>query len=266
MPRQRVLRPAKVDRPGQPCEPLRWGHGTPAASGGAGAAGQWPRVLRPLLRTRLQSTRHVSAAHARTCVRLTATPRDPEAEVVVLGLTPGAHGANRTGRMFTGDKSGEFLYRALWETGFASQPDSEHRQDGLELRNLWITAAARCAPPDNKPLPEELRNCENYLREEIALLDRVQLVVALGSIGATAYLRLLSERGLIASRSAYTFGHGVLHRFDEACPLLCSYHPSQQNTSTGRLTRAMLREVFQRAAQFTTRNRFLEACEPASSS
>lgn len=191
---------------------------------------------------------------------------DPEAEIVVLGLAPGAHGANRTGRMFTGDKSGEFLYRALWETGFASQPVSEHREDDLELRNVWITAAARCAPPDNKPLPEELRNCEGYLREELTLLERAQLVVALGSIGAAAYLRLLRERGVITSRSAYVFGHGALHHFDGGCPVLCSYHPSQQNTSTGRLTREMLRAIFETAAQFTSRKRFPEAQGPATSS
>lgn len=178
---------------------------------------------------------------------------DPEAEIVIVGLAPGAHGSNRTGRMFTGDKSGDFLYRALWETGFASQPASTHRGDGLTLHNVWITAAGRCAPPDNKPLPEELRNCFPYVDEELRLLRRIRLLVALGRIAADTCLRLLQLRGHVASLAAHPFGHGRLHEFPHGPGLLCSYHPSQQNTSTGKLTAEMLREVFALAAAYAAR-------------
>lgn len=181
---------------------------------------------------------------------------DPEAEVLILGLAPAAHGANRTGRMFTGDRSGDFLYRALWETGFASQPDSISRADGMELRNAWITASARCAPPDNKPSPEELEACRPYLEQEFGLLKNLRLVVALGRIGADSYLRLLRGWGVIASMAPYPFGHGAFYEFSAKPALLCSYHPSQQNTSTGRLTAAMLREIFRQAATHTRRKRF----------
>jgi uracil-DNA glycosylase family 4 len=158
---------------------------------------------------------------------------DPSARLLILGLAPGAHGANRTGRMFTGDRSGDFLYRSLHRAGFASQPESRDRDDGLELRDAWITAAAHCAPPDNKPTPEELRNCRPFLTRELELLKNVRLVVALGKIAADAY----------AKRSAYRFGHGAFYR-DLSPALLCSYHPSQQNTSTGRLTQQMLDDIF----------------------
>ena len=181
---------------------------------------------------------------------------DPNAELLLLGLAPGAHGANRTGRMFTGDRSGDFLYRALWQAGFASQPNSEHVDDGLSLSNVWISASARCAPPDNKPSPEELRNCFPFLQTEFASLPNLKLVVALGGIAATTYLRLLREKGIVASLSAYPFGHGILHRFAGSPPLLCCYHPSQQNTSTGRLTAEMLHELFLQAGGFVTRARF----------
>jgi uracil-DNA glycosylase family 4 len=174
---------------------------------------------------------------------------DPNAQVVVVGLAPGAHGANRTGRMFTGDKSGEFLYRALWETGFASQPTSIHREDGLTLHNLWITASARCAPPDNKPLPEELRNCFPYLEEELGLLPQARVFVALGKIAADTCLRYLQGIEQVKSLAAHPFGHGALYEFPQAPALLCSYHPSQQNTSTGRLTAEMLRQIFAVAAE-----------------
>ncbi|MDZ7637997.1 MAG: uracil-DNA glycosylase [Bryobacterales bacterium] len=184
----------------------------------------------------------------------------------MLGLAPAAHGANRTGRMFTGDRSGDFLYRALWQNGFASQPTSVSRQDGLRLRNVWITASARCAPPGNKPSPQELANCQPYLERELALLKNLRLVVALGRIGADSYLRLLRDRGHLASMARYPFGHGVFHPFPGFPHLLCSYHPSQQNTSTGRLTGEMLREVFRVAAQYTSRERFPAPAEhPASS-
>ncbi len=173
---------------------------------------------------------------------------DPEAVVVILGLAPAAHGANRTGRMFTGDRSGDFLYRALYETGFASQPESTSRDDGLRLTGAYITAPVRCAPPENKPLPEEIQACRPYLERELAALPNMRVVVALGQIAASVYLSILKDRGLIRSRAAFPFGHCVEHITGPSQPvLICSYHPSQQNTSTGKLTHAMLRAVFERA-------------------
>ncbi|MFB3778945.1 MAG: uracil-DNA glycosylase [Bryobacteraceae bacterium] len=172
---------------------------------------------------------------------------DPAARLLIVGLAPGAHGANRTGRMFTGDRSGDFLYEALYATGFATKPTSVSREDGLELRDAYITAAVRCAPPDNRPTPEELRACRCYLERELELLARVRVVVALGRIAFDSYLSLLRERGLIRRRAAFVFGHNREHRTGEGLPLLISsYHPSQQNTSTGRLTREMLRDVFRK--------------------
>jgi uracil-DNA glycosylase len=162
---------------------------------------------------------------------------DPAASVLILGLAPGAHGANRTGRMFTGDKSGEFLYRALYETGFASQPTSASRDDGLRLTGAYISASAHCAPPDNKPTREELGNCRPYLERELSLLKNLRVVVALGRIAFDTYLSVIGERA--------KFGHNTVHAFSPI--LIASYHPSQQNTSTGKLTAAMLREVFERA-------------------
>jgi uracil-DNA glycosylase family 4 len=173
---------------------------------------------------------------------------DPNARVLVLGLAPAAHGANRTGRMFTGDRSGDFLYRALHAAGFASQPTSQRREDALELRGVYITASARCAPPGNKPMPEELRNCRTYLERELDLLPHVRVVVALGRIAFDTYLAILKDRGAIRSRSAFVFGHNVANRMAPGLPvLLASYHPSQQNTSTGKLTDRMLLDVFVRA-------------------
>lgn len=173
---------------------------------------------------------------------------DPKARLLVIGLAPAAHGGNRTGRMFTGDRSGDFLYRALYETGFASQPASVSRDDGLELRDVYITAAVRCAPPDNKPTPGEFRNCRPYLERELELLKNVRVVVALGSIAFHAYLSILKDRGAIRSRAAFAFGHNREHSVAAGLPvLISSYHPSQQNTSTGKLTAAMLFEVFDHA-------------------
>jgi uracil-DNA glycosylase family 4 len=173
---------------------------------------------------------------------------DPGASVLVIGLAPGAHGANRTGRMFTGDRSGEFLYRALYETGFASQAESTSREDGLTLSGVYITAAVRCAPPDNKPSVEERRNCRGYLDRELDALKNVRVVVALGRLAFDAYLGILRDRGVIARRSAFTFAHDREHHIAPgAAVLVSSYHPSQQNTSTGRLTAEMLRKVFERA-------------------
>lgn len=169
---------------------------------------------------------------------------DPQAELLILGLAPAAHGANRTGRMFTGDRSGEFLYRALDEAGFASQPESWRRDDGLELRNCYITAALRCAPPKNQPLPKELRNCQPYLERELELLRRVRAVLALGKIAFEAYLRVVSESRDFPPRSRFRFAHGVNYMLPGGRPrLFASYHPSQQNTQTGRLTPQMFRNV-----------------------
>jgi uracil-DNA glycosylase family 4 len=171
---------------------------------------------------------------------------DVDARLLILGLAPGAHGANRTGRMFTGDRSGEFLYRSLYAAGFASQPASESIHDGLRLRDAWMTASGHCAPPDNKPTPEELRNCRPFLVRELELLTRLRVVVVLGKIAFDTYLSILKSRGEIDRFSDFHFGHGALHRL--APNLLCSYHPSQQNTSTGKLTQKMLDEIFARAA------------------
>ena len=173
---------------------------------------------------------------------------DPHARVLLIGLAPGAHGAHRTGRMFTGDRSGDFLYRALYETGFASQPESRSRQDGLGLRDTYITAVVRCAPPDNKPLPEELSRCRPYLERELDLLKEVRVVVALGGVALRTYLGILRDRGAIKSLAAFPFGHDRVYRPGPALPVLvASYHPSQQNTSTGKLTAVMLRQIFERA-------------------
>jgi len=172
---------------------------------------------------------------------------DANARMLIVGLAPGAHGANRTGRMFTGDRSGDFLYRALYETGFASQPVSQSRDDGQKLTDTYITAAVRCAPPDNKPAPEEFQRCRGYLERELDLLTNLRVVVALGKLAFDAYLGILRDRGAIRSRAAFAFGHGVQHEIPGAPVLLASYHPSQQNTSTGKLTAEMLRQVFERA-------------------
>jgi uracil-DNA glycosylase family 4 len=160
---------------------------------------------------------------------------DPAARLLVVGLAPGAHGANRTGRMFTGDRSGDFLYRALYETGFASQPESTHRGDGLSLSDCFISAPVHCAPPGNKPEREEIATCSNYLRRELPLLKNLKAVVVLGRIALDGY------RG-VAGLPVLPFGHGLVHSLKPV--LICSYHPSQQNTQTGRLTAEMLHAVF----------------------
>jgi len=173
---------------------------------------------------------------------------DPAAAVLILGLAPGAHGSNRTGRMFTGDKSGDILYRVLFQTGFASQPTSSSRDDGLTLTGAYITAVCHCAPPVNKPLPEEIRNCRPYLERELELLATLKVVVALGKIAFDNYLDILKSRGVIRSRAPFVFGHDRQFSIAPGQPvLISSYHPSQQNTSTGRLNEKMLLEVFRRA-------------------
>jgi uracil-DNA glycosylase len=169
---------------------------------------------------------------------------DPGARLLVVGLAPGAHGANRTGRMFTGDRSGLFLMTAMHAAGFASLPISESRRDGLTLQDAWITAAVRCAPPDNKPTPEEFDACLPYLEAEWALLARVQVVVTLGKLAWDATWRVLGERGQ-SVRPRPAFGHGARVQAPAAGPLvLGAFHPSQQNTFTGRLTPPMLAAVF----------------------
>jgi len=175
---------------------------------------------------------------------------DPNARVLIMGLAPGAHGSNRTGRPFTGDASGNFMYPVLYETGFASQPAATDRDDGLTLKDLYITAAVRCAPPDNKPLPEELANCSQFLDREIVGLRKVKVVVALGKIGFDAYLNYLKRRELLLSRAPYVFKHGAHYQLPDGKVLLGSYHPSNQNTQTGKLTRTMFVKIFKQAANF----------------
>lgn len=178
---------------------------------------------------------------------------DPNARVLVLGLAPGAHGSNRTGRPFTGDASGKFMYPILYETGFANQPTAVDRFDGLELKGLYITAAARCAPPDNKPLPQELANCAPYLDRELEGLKNLRVAVMLGRIAFDAYLNYLERRGQLPSRGPYVFSHGARYEMPDGKILLASYHPSNQNTQTGKLTREMFMKIFQEAANLAGR-------------
>jgi uracil-DNA glycosylase family 4 len=169
---------------------------------------------------------------------------DPAAKLFVVGLAPAAHGGNRTGRVFTGDSSGDFLFRALHKAGFANIPTSTHLEDGLRLTDAYIAAAVRCAPPDNKPTPAEIARCLPWLGAEYDALPRVRVIVALGRIGFDAVLRLLADRGL-AARPRPQFGHGAVHHLPAPFPvLIASYHPSRQNTNTGRLTEAMFDGVF----------------------
>ncbi len=176
---------------------------------------------------------------------------DAQAELLILGLAPAAHGSNRTGRMFTGDSSGHWLMRALYRAGFASQPTSEHRDDGLTLRNAYITATVRCAPPDNRPTPQELATCSLYLRQELTLLRRLRVVVALGQIAFATYLRLAEAAGAALPRPRPAFHHGALYHLRTSPPfpqvVIASYHPSRQNTQTGRLTAGMLDRIFRLA-------------------
>jgi uracil-DNA glycosylase len=172
---------------------------------------------------------------------------DPAARLVVVGLAPAAHGGNRTGRIFTGDESGNWLYAALHRTGFASQPTSVARDDGLRLHDAWVTAAARCAPPANRPTPAELTACRPWLLGELALLTRLRVVVALGRIGHDAVLAAERARGAAVPRPAPRFAHAAEHALASGLVLLDCYHPSQQNTFTGKLTRPMLDAVFARA-------------------
>lgn len=178
---------------------------------------------------------------------------DPRAQLLIVGLAPGAHGSNRTGRMFTGDRSGEFLYRALYEAGFANQATYQSPDDGLQLYNVYISASVRCAPPDNKPLPREILTCRPYLERDIAILQP-RVILALGKIGWDVYLTILKYHGVITSFAPYKFAHGAIATFPALSRLSASspttlfgvYHPSQQNTQTGRLTLPMYAQVLRK--------------------
>lgn len=173
---------------------------------------------------------------------------DPHARLYVLGLAPAAHGGNRTGRVFTGDRSGDWLYEALHRFGFANQARSEHRNDGLALMDCYVGATVRCAPPDNKPAPDEFNACRPYVREEIRLLARMTVVVVLGKIAFDHYFKACRDDGRQMPSSPFpTFKHGASYRLPWHITLICSYHPSQQNTFTGRLTRPMFHSIFQAA-------------------
>ena len=175
---------------------------------------------------------------------------DAKARVLVFGLAPGAHGSNRTGRPFTGDGSGNFMFPILYEAGFASQPNSESRDDGMSLKDMWISASVRCAPPGNKPLPDEQRNCAHWLDEEMELLTRLRVVVCLGKIGFDAFVAYLLRAGVIASRKGFEFSHGVEYKLPNGMVLMATYHPSLQNTNTGVLTEEMFLKIFQRAREW----------------
>jgi uracil-DNA glycosylase family 4 len=178
---------------------------------------------------------------------------DPDAQLLILGLAPAAHGANRTGRVFTGDRSGDFLYAALYKADFANQPTSLRRDDGLRVKNAYIAATIRCAPPANKPLPSEIINCRSYLVRELEILQP-RAVLALGKIAWDAYLEILKRRGLIASRAAFHFAHGAETELPGRGPRLFGvYHPSQQNTQTGRVTPAMYSQVLRRIRRFLSK-------------
>ena len=176
---------------------------------------------------------------------------DPDAAVLIVGLAPGAHGSNRTGRPFTGDGSGDFLYHGLHKTGFASQPKATDRNDGMRLHNLWITSVVRCAPPANKPAPSEIANCAPYLDDEVAALKRLRVVVCLGKIGFDGFVRHLVRTGRIASPRGLQFAHGAEYKLPDGLTILASYHPSLQNTNTGKLTAPMFLRIFRRAKELS---------------
>ena len=170
-----------------------------------------------------------------------------DSRLLIVGLAPAAHGGNRTGRIFTGDRSGDWLYRALYNFGFANQPTSTDRSDGLRLMDCYITAAIHCAPPDNKPLPSEFANCRPYFLEELQQLKNVTIVVPLGLIGFKTYFSSRKQLGLATPSPLPAFGHGLSARLPDGITVISSYHPSQQNTATGKLTEKMLDDVFRKA-------------------
>jgi uracil-DNA glycosylase len=174
---------------------------------------------------------------------------DPRARILILGLAPGAHGANRTGRPFTGDGSGDFMYPVLHELGLATKPRAISRDDGLKLRHSWIASVVRCAPPGDKPLPQEIRNCSTHLAEEIQALSRIRVVVCLGKIAFDGYLAYLLHTGVITRKSDYRFSHGAQYLLPNGLHLLATYHPSLRNTNTGRLNRTMFTRIFLRARE-----------------
>lgn len=181
---------------------------------------------------------------------------DPHARALIVGLAPGAHGSNRTGRPFTGDGSGNFLFPVLYQAGFASQSQATSLNDGLKLHDLWITSVARCAPPGNKPLPQELANCAPWLDEEIAALSNLRVIICLGKTGFDGVVQHLIRTGKIASRKGLHFAHGAEYSLPGGVTLMASYHPSLQNTNTGKLTTAMFLSIFRRARDLcrTSRN------------
>ena len=174
---------------------------------------------------------------------------DPEARVLALGLAPGAHGSNRTGRPFTGDGSGDFLFPVLHETGFASQPRAVSRDDGMKLNGLWISAVVHCAPPVNKPTTDEQHNCAPWLDEEMSLLKNLRVVVCLGKIAFDGLIAHAARNNKLVSRTGVKFQHGAEFTLKDGVTVIASYHPSLQNTNTGKLTRAMLLGVFRRARE-----------------
>ena len=182
----------------------------------------------------------------------------PDAALIVIGLAPAAHGGNRTGRLFTGDRSGEWLYDALYKFGFANQPVATGLNDGLILDNCLITAVLRCAPPDNKPLPEEIANCRNYLLQEFRLALNARIVIVLGQIAFRAFLKTWPEASGQLVNQSPKFSHGGEWALSEHVTLISSYHPSQQNTQTGKLTRPMFYGIFRRARQVLDKSKYIQ--------
>ena len=197
----------------------------------------------------IAATKRRAYAHCDYWGRPVPSFGDPEASVLIVGLAPGAHGSNRTGRPFTGDGSGNFLYPVLYKTGFASQPNATGRDDGLRLKGMQITSVVRCAPPGNKPLPNELANCAPYLDAEIAALEDLRVIVCLGKIAFDGVLQHLVRTGQLTRRSEMKFVHGAEYQLAGGLTLLTSYHPSLQNTNTGKLTEAMFLRIFERARE-----------------
>jgi uracil-DNA glycosylase len=173
---------------------------------------------------------------------------DPDPRLLVVGLAPAAHGGNRTGRIFTGDRSGDWLYRALHKAGFANQPESLDRNDGLRLKDCYVAAAARCAPPANKLLPSELEACRPFLSAEMKLMPHLRVIIVLGRVAADTVFDICRDNGLTSLKRRPAFGHGAEHQLNEHLTMIASYHPSQQNTFTGRLTEPMFDAVFRRTA------------------
>ena len=204
-------------------------------------------------RERVARERRAAYAQEKYWARPVPSLGDPEARVLVLGLAPAAHGGNRTGRIFTGDRSGDWLFAALYRTGFANQPTSRHRGDGLQVRDVWIAAAVRCAPPANRPTPAERDRCRTWTVRELELLPEIRVVVCLGAFAWDAALRVRAAVGAPAPRPRPRFGHGALFDDGGTLPLLGCFHPSQQNTFTGKLTEPMIDAVLLSARELAQR-------------